>query len=237
MHSLRILVAILVFVALPLSFAQNDESLQEDELIKEIQNIRISLNEISEGNTITFWTSFWIGIGIAMIAIGATIYNSLKLNRQIETHEGEVRHRIRPILVRDYFDDGNTYSIRDGDLNGERFWIKIANKGPLPSVKMKRWMRSGIKYEVNENKNPLEDCEFKYTEMSSLGPGEHVANVIKLSDEEYQELCNGTNYFFELKVEYSEPEDNNKNKDRKFYYHIRGHFEKRTLFQDFIDMN
>ena len=210
----------------------NDESndvINYIKLLKELQNINTELDKINFSNSI----GYMIGIFIAFIAIMATIYNSMKLNRQLNIHEREMKYRIRPILVRGRFDDGNTFSIRDNDkITEKRFWIKLTNTGPLPAINIKRKIRGGI-IKDSDKLEPLKNIPYIDISMSSMGPTEYVDNIIRLSDEEFKELSEGENYFFELKFDYTEPEDINK----KYYYHIKGHFEKKNLVQDFIDMN
>lgn len=198
------------------------ENYTDANLISEISNIRDSLDEINLSNTI----GYMVGIILAVIAVAATIYNSKKLNRQLNIHEKEIRYRMRPILVRGRYADGNTFSVQK---NESRIWIKVKNAGPLPATKIVRHMRGGI---VKNESNPSIENEFKVTPMYSLGPNEYVDNILRLSDNEYAEMRNGSNYFFELKMEYEEPEH-----ATKYYYHIKGHFEKENLIQDFIDMN
>ena len=195
------------------------------ELAGELRGIRESLDAIDLSNSL----NFMIGITIAFIAIIATIYNSKKLNRQLAIHEREIKYRTRPVLVRGRYDDGNTFSIRDAD---SRLWIKVTNVGPLPAVGIKRRMRSGITRK-DSDADALEEMQYVSTDMPSIGPDEYVDNIIRMSEEEYGELCGGERYFFELEIEYAEPE----NREKRYRYHIRGHFEKRNLTQDHVDMS
>ena len=219
---------ILIFFSSTHVFAQPNDNSYEGELLKELRDIRIELDKIDFSNTL----GYMIGIAIAFIAILATIYNSMKLNRQLDIHEREMKYRIRPILVRGRYDDGNTFSIRHSDQTKKRFWIKLTNTGPLPAINIERKIRGGI-IKKDDKSDPLKNIPYINTAMSSMGPTEYVDNIIHLSDDEFLELWEGENYFFELRFDYTEPEDNNK----KYYYHIKGHFEKQNLIQDFIDMN
>lgn len=219
-------------------FAQEVDISEMSQMIQEMKNLQKTFKEISDDNTKIFWSSFLIGITISIIAITATLENSRRLKQQIKNQEKEIRHRIRPIISKDDFPHGETYKIIDNDDNGKQFWIKIANKGSLPAINIERKIRHTMKHEDDKpKKESLEKCNYVHKNMPSLGVGDHIYYSIILTEEEYSEICNGVKYYFEMKIEYTEPVENEKTNPKKYFYNFTSHFQKGILYQDVIDVN
>ncbi|ABK78040.1 hypothetical protein CENSYa_1418 [Cenarchaeum symbiosum A] len=225
----RILFGVLVVALLIPSFfgtavAQSDTSQNEQELINELRQIRESLDRIDDGS----FRNFVVSMGIVSIAIIATVYTGWQLNKQLRVAKREVRHRVRPIMVQSRTKDERPYRIEQHPTFSE-LMMKITNAGPLPAVNIKSSIGGGI---IKNGEQSVINQKLSQRKNGSLGPGEHIHYVLRLSLEDHKEVYCGNMYHFELNITYESPDEG-----EEYYYLFRGHFEKSGLIVDVKDMN
>lgn len=208
---------LLLFVIPSYSYAQTTLD-DTDEVAKELREIKELIKLVNTNNTALFWSSFIIGITIAVIAFVGTIINAHELSKQVKMTSHELTHRLRPILSRDEKISIVLPSKSEPDIV-QGIGISIKNVGLIVATNVIRKSRFAI-LPKDENdlmnintptKQPYQkfkqmNIPFKTSNLFSLSPTESIYTNIKVNNEELKEILHGNKFCFEIVLTYSGPD-------------------------------